>query len=155
MLRPYDRCSRICPASILVNAVDLRTITGAPLQLADEIWGLALTRLQADLPDTLPGQNVTVVLMGDIAVENAVPPEAVRQPVTPIDVTASAGVNLRYVENIFWPVGRAPAGTYRVGVDRFSTCGGGNATWTLTVRVDGQVVLSQSGQGDAGFSFTR
>jgi hypothetical protein len=34
-------------------------------------WGIALMRLQADLPDTLPGQNVTVLLFGDVEIEDA------------------------------------------------------------------------------------
>jgi hypothetical protein len=32
--------------------------------LANNQWGVALLRLQANLPDTLPGQNVTVLLFG-------------------------------------------------------------------------------------------
>lgn len=34
------------------------------------IWGVALMRLQANLPDTLPGQNALVVLFGDVNMEN-------------------------------------------------------------------------------------
>ncbi len=46
---------------------DFSTITTAPLdELADE-WGVALMRVQANLPGTLPGQNVTFVLMGDVS----------------------------------------------------------------------------------------
>jgi len=33
-----------------------------------DIWGVALMRLQASLPDTLPGQNVTFVLFGGTTV---------------------------------------------------------------------------------------
>jgi uncharacterized protein YraI len=29
-------------------------------------WGVAMMRLQANLPDTLPGQNVTILLFGDV-----------------------------------------------------------------------------------------
>jgi len=35
-------------------------------------WGVALMQLQANLPDTLPGQNVTFLLFGDVEIENAV-----------------------------------------------------------------------------------
>lgn len=34
------------------------------------VWGVALMRLQANLPDTLPGQNAVVVLFGDVDIEN-------------------------------------------------------------------------------------
>ncbi|MDX1991963.1 MAG: hypothetical protein SF029_06225 [bacterium] len=35
-------------------------------------WGVAMMRLQANLPDTLPGQNVTFLLFGDVEITNAV-----------------------------------------------------------------------------------
>ena len=33
-------------------------------------WGLVMMSLQADIPDTLPGQNVTFILFGDVTIEN-------------------------------------------------------------------------------------
>lgn len=44
----------------------LSAVTGLTLNsdLANNQWGVALLRLQANLPDTLPGQNVTVLLFG-------------------------------------------------------------------------------------------
>jgi hypothetical protein len=57
------------PADI-TELVELSTISTAPLdELADE-WGVALMRVQANLPGTLPGQNVTFVLMGDVQMAN-------------------------------------------------------------------------------------
>lgn len=35
-------------------------------------WGLALMRLQATLPDSLPGQNATLILFGDVGIERRV-----------------------------------------------------------------------------------
>ncbi len=37
----------------------------SPLSEANGVWGVALLKVQANLPDTLPGQNVTLVLFGD------------------------------------------------------------------------------------------
>jgi uncharacterized protein YgiM (DUF1202 family) len=37
-------------------------------------WGVALMKVQASLPDTNDSQNVTVVLFGDVEIENEVPP---------------------------------------------------------------------------------
>ncbi len=54
---------------------DLHTIATAPLNTQTGEWGLALLNLQANLPDTLPGQAVTFLLMGDASLENAVLPE--------------------------------------------------------------------------------
>lgn len=50
----------------------LKTIQTAPLDLALEQWGIAVMNVQANVPDTLPGQAVTFLLMGDVEVENAV-----------------------------------------------------------------------------------
>lgn len=46
------------------------------LQLVDldadqGVWGIALMRLQANIPDSLPGQNVTFLLFGDVAIAPA------------------------------------------------------------------------------------
>ncbi len=54
------------------------------------------------------------------------------------------------VENVFWPEGQAPAGTYTVGVDLFSSCGDGSeAPWRLQVFVDGVLVLDETGDADS------
>jgi hypothetical protein len=47
-------------------------------------------------------------------------------------------------ENVFWPPGAAPLGTYIVGVSLYDLCGSGApVAWTLTITVDGQIwVLS-------------
>lgn len=43
-----------------------------PMDAETQTWGVALMRLQANLPDTLPGQNVTFLLFGDVEIMNAV-----------------------------------------------------------------------------------
>lgn len=56
------------------NIVDVADISSLQLsQLDDEagVWGVAVLSLQADIPNTLPGQNVTFILFGDVAIENA------------------------------------------------------------------------------------
>lgn len=57
-----------------IPAANLHTIATAPLDLAAERWGIAVLHIRANLPDTLPGQAVTFLLMGDAALENAVEP---------------------------------------------------------------------------------
>ncbi len=61
----------------------------APMDVAEGVWGLALLRLQANLPDALPGQNITMLVMGDAQVGNAVP------LISEVPVTTTARVNLR------------------------------------------------------------
>jgi len=55
----------------IANLEDIRTLDLAPLDAAAEQWGLVMMRMQADIPDTLPGQNVTFILFGDVTIENA------------------------------------------------------------------------------------
>ncbi len=44
---------------------DLAHLATAPLLPEDNIWGVAVLSLQADLPDQLPGQNATFIVFGD------------------------------------------------------------------------------------------
>ena len=39
------------------------------------IWGMAMMQLQANIPDTLPGQNVTFLLFGDTEIEDLTTPQ--------------------------------------------------------------------------------
>lgn len=74
----------------------------------------------------------------------------------PCNVATSAPV-----ENIYWPTGTAPSGQYGVSVHYFSPCfGEGPATYTITVRNNGQVITTQTGVVNLGqfidvYSFTR
>jgi len=58
----------------VVNVADLQTLRLSPMNEQTGAWGVALLRLQANLPDTLPGQNVTFLLFGDVEISNAVDP---------------------------------------------------------------------------------
>ncbi len=50
------------------------------------------------------------------------------------------------IENVFWPTGGAPAGTYEFWVDWYQTCSGPTPTnFTLTVFVNGAVAQTYSG----------
>jgi hypothetical protein len=97
----------------------------SPFDRSNNSWGVAIMRLQADLPHTLPGQNVTFVMFGDVAVVNQV----ARMPFT-VDVTASRGINVRGLPRIDAPVvGVAPKGKTLVADGRLS-----DGSW-LRVRV--------------------
>ncbi|MBE2270301.1 MAG: hypothetical protein IAE80_18835 [Anaerolinea sp.] len=60
----------------LVNVADVDTLTLDPLDADADEWGVALMQLQANLPDALPGQNVTFLLFGDVEIQNAVDTDA-------------------------------------------------------------------------------
>lgn len=81
------------PADITeLNIVDL--IETAPMNLATNQWGIAVMKVQADIPNTLPGQAVTFLLMGDARVQNAVPADEAALPVTVAATVAQEAVVL-------------------------------------------------------------
>ncbi|MFN8375746.1 MAG: SH3 domain-containing protein [Anaerolineae bacterium] len=68
---------------------NIQTLHLSAMDVLSSAWGIALMQLQANLPDTLPGQNVTIVLFGNVEFA-MVSAQAVRLP-----VTATANVNVR------------------------------------------------------------
>jgi hypothetical protein len=84
--RPADRTA--------LTTVD--TLRTAPLDLTLGEWGIAVLNVQANVPNTLPGQAVTVLLMGDVAVENAVTADSAELvlPAEPITVITQTTTDL-------------------------------------------------------------
>lgn len=78
--RPADRA----------ELATLETVRTAPLDLGLGQWGIAILNVQANVPDTLPGQAVTFLLLGDTAVENAVDTSGVAEPVAVITQDATS-----------------------------------------------------------------
>jgi len=50
------------------------TMETTALNAVDETWGVAVMKVQANVPGVIPGEAVTFVLMGDTTVENRVDP---------------------------------------------------------------------------------
>jgi hypothetical protein len=42
----------------------------SPLDMINDLWGVAVLKLQANMPGTVPGQNVTFLVFGDTSIEN-------------------------------------------------------------------------------------
>ncbi|MBK8025861.1 MAG: SH3 domain-containing protein [Chloroflexi bacterium] len=55
----------------VANVADLQTLRLDGLNTEANTWGIALMKIQANLPDSLPGENVTFLLFGDVEIENA------------------------------------------------------------------------------------
>jgi|GEM_PF-3111683 len=86
------------------NLTLLDTIQTTALDEENNLWGIAMMRVQANVPDTLPGQAVVFMLMGDVQVENAVAPDEAFEPADPIAITtlvASANIRLTPSESGF------------------------------------------------------
>jgi hypothetical protein len=77
----------------LVDVTGVQTLTLAPLDEQGDTWGVALMRIQANLPDTLPGQNVTFLLFGDVEIQNAVDPNQSVQTTAPLGVTLDVTIS--------------------------------------------------------------
>jgi len=73
---------------------DISTVTATSLSPDDAAWGVAVMNVQANVPDTLPGQAVTFILLGDAEIENAVK-DADEAPRLNIPVTVRVNSNLR------------------------------------------------------------
>ena len=76
----------------IVDVAQMNTLRLSPMQTENNVWGVALMRIQANLPDTLPGQNVLFLLFGDIEIRNAV--ETTAEPFT-VEAQATLGANIR------------------------------------------------------------
>lgn len=76
-----------------VNLQDVSSMELSPLDLLEEHWGVVLMQVQANLPDSLPGQNVTFILFGDVQIENAVgtPVEIEGELVAPSNIRIAPG----------------------------------------------------------------
>jgi uncharacterized protein YgiM (DUF1202 family) len=79
----FDKISDIVP----ITAITSMQLSG--MSLDDDIWGVSLMRIQANLPDTLPGQNVQFVLFGDVEIEDKGDMSNI------FTATATGGVNVR------------------------------------------------------------
>ncbi|MEQ8675755.1 MAG: SH3 domain-containing protein [Aggregatilineales bacterium] len=55
----------------IVQVSNIESLELATMNVARNEWGVALLRVQANLPDTLPGSNVTFLLFSDVVIEDA------------------------------------------------------------------------------------
>jgi LysM repeat protein len=68
-----DIDSRFDNTGDLVDLLALSRLRTAAFDSESRTWGIALMKAQANLPDALPGQNVTFLLFGDATLENPSP----------------------------------------------------------------------------------
>lgn len=87
----------------------------SPLDEAAQQWGVALMQLQANLPDTLPGQNVTFLLFGDVTIEDGTG-QQVR-----VATTVNTAANLRLAPSATSPVVGSVAASAPVAATGWAT----------------------------------
>lgn len=79
--------------------LDLLSIQTTPLDIENDRWGIAVMSIQANLPNTLPGQAVTVLLLGDSTIENRVNPLDIAPIATPVQVAIQTATDARTSPN--------------------------------------------------------
>ncbi|MDQ7036991.1 MAG: SH3 domain-containing protein [Anaerolineae bacterium] len=80
----------------IVDVASIQSLQLAGLDIDNGVWGVVLMRLQANIPNTLPGQNVIVMLFGNSEIRNAA--SSIAQQVPPEQeqtIAARQGVNVR------------------------------------------------------------
>lgn len=73
----------------IVAVSDIDAMKLAALDLMGELWGVALLKIQANIPGTLPGQNVTFLIFGDVEIANLSDTDV------SLPMTATGDVNVR------------------------------------------------------------
>jgi hypothetical protein len=54
----------------VVSVTDLRRLAASPLRLASQEWGIAVFKVIANLPRSLPGETITMVVFGNTTLDN-------------------------------------------------------------------------------------
>jgi len=84
-----DRASSFNTEGDIVPISDVKTIYTSAYQADDDIWGIAVMKALANVPNSLPGASVTFVLYGEVGLENTV-----NEPVT-VPATVNTTGNVR------------------------------------------------------------
>ncbi|MEQ8676944.1 MAG: SH3 domain-containing protein [Aggregatilineales bacterium] len=119
-----------------IELTSLNTIRTAPLNESLGRWGIALLSAQANLPGTVPGQNVVMMLVGDASLENQITPDQHISTGSLVTVEVELPTNLRDQPSITGNiVGSVEAGT-RLSADMISE----DQTWIRIPQPAGDVV---------------
>jgi len=126
---PNDYFTRPADRAGLLDLISLQT---TPIDTENDRWGIAVMNMQANLPNTLPGQAVTVLLLGDSTIENRVNPLDIAPIANPVEVIIESDTEARTFPN------DASNRVNRVenGTSLLADALNGDGTW-LRVVVDG------------------
>jgi hypothetical protein len=114
--------------------VQLDTLKTTAMNTAESKWGVAVMNVQANLPNTIPGQGVLMLLVGEAEVQNAVDPNMANEIVDPLSTVLLEETDLHSSPSSSSAVIETLAANEIVLVDGFNT----PRTW-LRVVTDGIV----------------
>ncbi len=106
-----------------VSLEQIRQLTTSPYDPETGAWGVAVMRVQANLPNTLPGQGVVFVMVGDVSLENAVAPNEAVALTDAIPATASSRVNARSGPGTTFNVVKVVEAGEAIGIDARNEAG--------------------------------
>jgi hypothetical protein len=75
----------------LANVFDIQNLRLSAMNVDAGVWGVALMRLQASLPEAEAKKNITLLMFGEVEIDNSVAPT----PVADITVRSSQTINVR------------------------------------------------------------
>jgi hypothetical protein len=82
---------RFAQSGDIADLFDVNSLRLSSLDSENNLWGVALLRVQANLPSTMPGQNVTMIVFGDTEIADATG----IGPSMSVTTSTSANVNIR------------------------------------------------------------
>lgn len=88
----------------LADVLNLNMLQTSPFDPITEEWGIALFSVQANLPQTLPGQSVILLALGDVTLENGVSASATVDYDTELTARTIASSNVRSGPGLDFPV---------------------------------------------------
>ena len=115
--------------SDITELVTVQSLQTLPYDLEEERWGVALMNVQANVPNILPGQAVTFMLVGDVEVDNDVDSADVTEPLEPFGVLATVRANVRSGDSVNSNV----LGVVEVGTDLTADAVNEARTWVRVV----------------------
>ncbi|MBI5960633.1 MAG: SH3 domain-containing protein [Chloroflexi bacterium] len=131
------------------GVTDVQTLRLSAAALDIESWGIALLRIQANLPDDVPAdQNVTLVLFGSTEIYNTVP----AVPLGELKVNSAQNANIRQYPSTLAPVlGTAAPGDTLMATGRLEDSSwvrvkfapGGGTGWLSSALVSSESDLSE------------
>jgi hypothetical protein len=62
--------SRFSQRGDVISVANLRRLAASPLSLASREWGIAVFKVMANLPRSLPGETITMVVFGNTTLDN-------------------------------------------------------------------------------------
>lgn len=81
-------------AGDIADVTDLQSLHLSPMDLNNSWWGVSLIRLRTNAPNTNARENASLLLFGNVSIENAVQTPTVRRELT-IHTTAGASARVR------------------------------------------------------------